>query len=96
MKIKIYKSEAKKVGAQLISDASYIKNEGNKLNQIANDLTTTWNGQDRMLVQDKLKNTIIPNIQQISSAMEDYGKYLKNVPLEYEKLEAMFEGKSLK
>lgn len=95
MKIRVAKSELKKIGNEFLSNADELRNEKQKLNVIFSEIKEHWQGDDCDKCVSTMKEVYIPNLEKICKKFESYGKYLKEVPTVYEEVDSNYRKKKI-
>lgn len=96
MKIRVNKSELKRIGNRLISNATDLHSEGQKINSIINEMAGYWEGKDRDKCVTIIKDTYLVNLERVKKKIESYGKYLDKVISAYEEVDNSYMRKKIK
>lgn len=95
-KIIVNKSELKRMGAKLISDANSLHSEGQKINSIINEMAGYWEGKDRDKCVTVIKDTYLVNLDKEKNRINNYGEYLKKIPNAYDELDNSYMKRKIK
>ena len=96
MKIKISKSEVRRIGANIISNANDLHIESKKINTVLNDLAAVWQGADSTAFINVMKEEYLPNVEQVCKILEKQGAYLNKVPNVYDEVDISYSSKKIK
>ena len=96
MKIRVNKSELKRMGKQLISNANDLHSEGQKINSIINEMAGYWEGKDRDKCVTIIKDTYLVNLERVKKKIDSYGRYLEKVPSAYEEVDNSYMRRKIK
>ncbi len=87
MQIVVNKDELKKRGSQIIGLSKEYNEKIREIKNISEMINTCWNGQDAETFTMMLTEKCIPALEQISKTIENFGQYLKQIPVIYDTLE---------
>jgi uncharacterized protein YukE len=96
MKIRVNKSEIKRIGKKLSSNANDLHNEGQKINSIINEMAGYWEGEDRDRCVSLVKDTYLVNLERFKQKIDAYGNYLGEVPNVYDQLDNSYMKRKIK
>ena len=96
MKIKISKSEVKKTGTNLTSNANDLRSEGKKINIILDGLADAWQGDDSAVFINTMKEENLPNVEKMCQILEKQGSYLNKVPNVYDEIDSSYSSRKIK
>ena len=96
MKIRVNKSEIKRIGKKLSSNANDLHNEGQKINNIINEMAGYWEGEDRDRCVSLVKDTYLVNLERFKQKIDAYGNYLGEVPNVYDQLDNSYMKRKIK
>ena len=95
MKITIDKNAVEKSGKKIIECNSYFIDDIAKLNGVIDGINNAWDGADALKYVNDMRDKYIYKLKELSSILENYGEYLKNVPGAYEILDETFSNKNI-
>lgn len=96
MRIRVNKSELKRIGKKLNSNAADLHSEGQKINNIVNEMAGYWQGADRDKCVNLIKDTYLVNLERCKQRIDSYGNYLGEVPNVYDQLDNAYMRKKIK
>lgn len=95
MRLRIDKSNIRKVSQQFRQTSSDIDKQINNIVNIVNDLSNVWQGVDYNVCRDIVNDKLIPNLKKSSSALDDLGYYLERTPATYDSVDSAFKSKTI-
>lgn len=95
MKIKIDKSAIKKIGNNIGADAEDLRSEKEKIKNIVETLSNSWEGNDATEVINILKDNYLPKLEKLCERVEKCGSYLKSIDTVYDQLDSTYKAKKI-
>lgn len=95
MNIVIRKSDVTNYGGQIINYCGEFKNEIKKFNALIESINSVWDGADALKYINIMKEKYIVGLKEMEDTLEEYGKYLKEIPETYSALDEAFTSKKI-
>ena len=95
MRIKINKSEIKRIGQKLCENADEIRTQKRNIDSVFNDLASAWEGTDYEACHEIIEENFLPGLEKTCVAIDGLGNYLRKVPATYDSVDNVFKSKRI-
>lgn len=93
MDIIIKKNEVRKMGDKIIDYSNDFMNDIKKFNSIIDSINIAWDGADSLRYINTMREKHVAGLEELKSAIQEYGEYLKNIPEAYSIVDEVFSSK---
>ncbi len=94
-RIKISKHEIYTMGLKFKEIAKDVLTEQRKINNIINDMSDAWKGNDYDVCRNTVNDKLLPNLKTASKAIDNMGNYLSKVPNAYNSVDNVYKSKKI-
>lgn len=95
MQVIINKGEISKIAKHISNNSNLLLEESKKINTIVSNINNAWEGSDAAKFITALEMKYITELEKMSKCIEEFGKYLENVPKVYSLLDDTFTSKNI-
>ena len=85
----------RKTGDDILAKSKTFGNQIKQFQNIIERIDKAWDGSDSVKYINILKEKYVVGLNDLKDTLEEYGKYLKNVPEAYQILDEIFSSKSI-
>jgi len=95
MRIEIEKPNVKSKGETITEQAEVFDTNIKAFEAAIDKIDQVWEGSDALKTIKILRDTYVPNLNELAGILKDYGKYLEQVPGVYTELDTIFTNKRI-
>ena len=93
MEIIVKSDEIRNLGNQMINYSNELDAAIAKINNLADKISNAWHGEDATRYINVLQSRFSKGLDELREDLDDYGRYLLDVPQSYEILDANYENR---
>lgn len=93
MEIIVKSDEIRNLGNQMINYSNELDAAIAKINDLADKISSAWYGEDATRYINVLQSRFSKGLDELREVLDDYGRYLLDVPQSYEILDTNYENK---
>ena len=93
MEIIVKSDEIRNLGNQMINYSNELESAIAKINNLADKISGAWYGEDATRYINVLQSRFSKGLDELREVLDDYGRYLLDVPQSYEILDANYENR---